>query len=63
MNWVTIIMNPDNSKVKMDMIYLKKIILRTVQEDQFMYILLEGDYKYCVNGYSISFFNFPIPFS
>ena len=63
MNWVTIIMNPDNSKVKMDMIYLKKIILRTVQEDQFMYILLEGGYKYCVNGYNISFFNFPIPFS
>ena len=56
-------MNPDDSKVKMDMIYLKKIVLGTVQEDQFMYILLEGGYKYCVNGYNISFFNFPIPFS
>ena len=56
-------MNPDDSKVKMDMIYLKKIVIGTVQEDQFMYILLEGGYKYCVNGYSISFFNFLIPFS
>ena len=40
MNWVTIIMNPDDNKVKIDMIYLKKIILGTVQEDQFLYIYI-----------------------
>ena len=63
MSWVTIIMDPDDSKVKVDKFYLKKIILGTVREDQFMYILLEVDYIYSVNGYSISFFNFPAFFS
>ena len=62
MSLVTIIMDLDDSKVKVDRFYLKKIILGTVREDQFMYILLEGGYKYSVNGYSLSFFNFPIPF-
>ena len=45
MSWVTIIMNPDDSKVKVDKFYLKKIVIDTVREDQFMYILLEVDYK------------------
>ena len=63
MSWVTIIMNPDDNKVKVDGFYLKKIVIDTVQEDQFMYILLEVDYIYSVNGYSISFFNFSILFS
>ena len=63
MSWVTIIMNPDDSKVKVDKFYLKKIVIDTVREDQFMYILLEVDYIYSVNGYSISFFNFSILFS
>ena len=52
MSWVTIIMNPDDSKVKVDKFYLKKIVIDTVREDQFMYILLEVDYIYSVNGYS-----------
>ena len=63
MSWVTIIMNPDDSKVKVDKFYLKKIVIDTVREDQFMYILLEVDYIYSVNGYNISFFNFSILFS
>ena len=63
MSWVTIIMNPDDSKVKVDKFYLKKIVIDTVREDQFMYILLEVDYIYSVSGYSISFFNFSILFS
>ena len=52
-------MDLDDSRVKVDKFYLKKIILGTVWEDQFMYILLEVDYIYGVNGYNISFFNFP----
>ena len=63
MSWVTIIMDPDDSKVKVDKFYFKKIVLGTIREDQFMYILLEVDYIYSVNGYNISFFNFPIIFS
>ena len=63
MSWVTIIMDPDDSKVKLDRFYLKKINLGTVREDQFMYILLEFDIIYSVNGYNISFFNFPALFS
>ena len=63
MSWVTIIMDPDDSKVKLDRFYLKKINLGIVREDQFMYILLEVDYIYSVNGYNISFFNFPALFS
>ena len=63
MSWVTIIMNPDDSKVKVDKFYLKKIVIDTVRKDQFMYILLEVDYIYSVNGYNISFFNFSILFS
>ena len=54
-------MGPDDNKVKMDRFYLKKIVIDIVRKDQFMYILLEIGYKYSVNGYSISFFNFTIP--
>ena len=56
-------MDLDDSRVKVDKFYLKKIILGTVWEYQFMYILLEVDYIYGVNGYNISFFNFPAFFS
>ena len=63
MSLVTIIMDPDDSQVKVDRFYLKKIVIGTVREDQFMCILLEVDYKYNVNGYSLSFFNFLILFS
>ena len=40
MSWVTIIMDLDDKKVKIDWFYLKKIILGTIREDQFLYILL-----------------------
>ena len=56
-------MDLDDNKVKVDWFYLKKIVINTVQGDQFMYILLEVDYKYSTGGYSPSFFNSPIPFS
>ena len=61
MSWVAIIIGLDDRKVKMDRFYLKKIIIGIVREDQFMYILLEVVYKYNVNGYNVSFFNFTIP--
>ena len=54
-------MGPDDNKVKMDRFYLKKIVIDIVRKDQFMYILLEIGYKYSVNGYNVSFFNFMIP--
>ena len=63
MSWVTIIMDPDDNKVKVDWFYLKKIFLDTVRGDQFMYILLEVDYIHSTSGYSPSFFNSLIPFS
>ena len=55
MSWVAIIMDSDNDKVKVDWFYLKKIVLDTVRGDQFMYIILEVDYKYSSYCYSISF--------
>ena len=60
MSWVTITMDPDHSKAKVNKYYLKKIVLDIVRGDQFMYILLEVDYKYSVNGYNLSFFNFSL---
>ena len=60
MSWVAIIIGLDDRKVKMDRFYLKKIVIDIVREDQFMYILLEVVYKYNVNGYNVSFFNFTI---
>ena len=40
--------------MKIDWLYLIKIVLGTVQGDQFLYISLEIDYKY--NSYSYSVF-------
>ena len=33
MSWVAIIMDPDDNKVKVDLFYLKKIVLGTVRGD------------------------------
>ena len=55
-------MDLDHNEVKVDRYYLKKIVLDTVREDQFMYILLGIDYKYSVNGYSPFFLSFLDPF-
>ena len=41
MSWVTIIIDPDDNKVKVDWFYLRKIIHGTVRGDQFMYIFLK----------------------
>ena len=64
MSWVTIIMDPDNNKVKIDWFYLNKIILSTIRGEQFLYISLEFDYKHSSCCYSILFYFifFPIPF-
>ena len=40
MSGVTIIMDPDDKKVKIDMFYLKKIFIGTIRGDQFLYISL-----------------------
>ena len=41
MSWITIIMSLGDDKLKVNWIYLSKIILDTVRGDQFLYILLE----------------------
>ena len=46
MSWVAIIIDPNDNKVKVDWLYLMKIVLGTVRGDQFLYIVLEVDYKY-----------------
>ena len=53
MSWVTIIIDPDDNKVKIDWFYLKKIVLGTIQGDQFLYISLEFDYKHNSYYYNI----------
>ena len=40
MSWITIIVDPNNNKVRKDRFYLKKIILGTVRRYQFLYISL-----------------------
>ena len=54
MNWVVIIVDPNDNKVKIEWFYLKKIVISTVQGDQFLYIILGVDYKYSFYCYSIS---------
>ena len=49
-------MDPDDNRVKIDLIYQRKIVLDTVREDQFLYILLEVGYKYNFDCYSVSSF-------
>ena len=40
MSWITIIVDPNNNKVRKYRFYLKKIVLKIVQIDQFLYISL-----------------------
>ena len=40
MSWVTVIMDPNDKKVKIDWFYPKKIVLGTIRGDQFLYISL-----------------------
>ena len=55
MSWITVIMSLGDDKLKVDWIYLSKIVLDTVRGDQFLYILLEVGYKYSFDCYSVSF--------
>ena len=55
MSWMTVTMDPDDNKIKVDLIYLRKIVIDTVQGDRFLYISLEVSYKYSSNCYSVSF--------
>ena len=54
MSWVAIIVDPNDNKVKIDWFYLKKMVLGTVQGDQFLYIILEVHYKYIFYCYNFS---------
>ena len=38
MSWATIIMDPNDKKVKIDWFNLKTIVFGTIQRDQFLYI-------------------------
>ena len=52
MSWIVIIMDPSDNKVNIDWLYLIKIVLGTVQGDQF--VILGVDYKYSSYCYSVS---------
>ena len=54
MSQVTIIVGSNDNKVKIDWLYLLKIVLGTVRGDQFLNIILEIDYKYSSNCYNVS---------
>ena len=56
MSWIIVIMSPADNKLKVNWIYLSKIVLSLVREDQFLYILLEVGYKYNFDCYSVSSF-------
>ena len=53
MSWVAIPVNRNDTKIKIDWLYLIKIIIGTVQGDQFLYISLEIDYNYSSYSYSV----------
>ena len=46
MNQTTSKVDSDNKKMKIDWFILKKIVLGTIQEDQFLYISLKFDYTF-----------------
>ena len=54
MSWIAIIVDSNDNKVKIDWFYLKKVVLGTIREDQFLYIIFEVDYKYNSYCYSLS---------
>ena len=56
MSWIIVIMSLADNKLKVNWIYLSKIVLSLVREDQFLYILLEVGYKYSFDCYSVSSF-------
>ena len=46
MNQITTKVNSDDKRMKMNKFEIKKIVLSTVQGDQFLYNSLKFDYKY-----------------
>ena len=54
MSQVNIIVNSNDNKVKIDWLYIMKIVLGTIREDQFLNIILEVDYKYLSYCYNVS---------
>ena len=46
MNQTTSKVDLDDKKIKIDCVILNKIVLSTVQGDQFLYISLKFDYKF-----------------
>ena len=46
MDQITIKVNSDDERMKMNKFELKKIVIGTVRGDQFLYISLKFDYKY-----------------
>ena len=54
MSWITVRIDLEDNKVKINWIYLRKFVLGIVQGDQFLYILLEVGYRYSFDCYSIS---------
>ena len=61
MSWITIIMDPDDKKVKINWFYLNKIVLGTIREDQFLYISLEFDLNTVLITTIFFFFSIPFP--
>ena len=55
MSWITVRMDLEDNKVKVDKIYLRKFVLGTVRGDQFLHIILEVGYRYNFDCYSVSF--------
>ena len=46
MSGVAIVVDPNDNKVEINWFLLKKIVIGTVWGDQFLYIILNFDYKY-----------------
>ena len=54
MSWVTILVDPSDNKVKIEWLYLMKIVIGAVRGAQLLYIILEVGYKYSSYYYSNS---------
>ena len=48
-------MDLKDNQAKTDWTYLRKFVLGTVWEDQFLYILFEVGYRYSFDCYNVSF--------
>ena len=55
-------MDPDNNNVKIVRFFLKKIVINTIRENQFLYISLEFGYKHSSCCYNVCLL-IPDPYS